>query len=541
MLLIFLPADLAECYKTIVDRYTKHKQKIEDRTNCLECETKMSEQSKATLEEMCWNEEMILQIQELRSEVLLLQKENDNLKQIQVKNEEELLTKRAKVDELEKNLWAGKMEIEKLHDNNVESELATLSMQDQIKQMQEGEMKLKDYVPQVEAKVVDLEKKLSEEEFISKRLAVEVRSLEAQLAHADRQLRQREETENNQLNRQKSNAKGRSKVSLVAEEISLVTEQCSTEDSSVADDIIVSKASIASENKIESVCNGQEHVGGNTSLFSVGNNDERSDSTNMLCQQHDVLKTLRRRSAVYSKKNSRNSVNTKRCSTVGTESFVVGQFSSTVADEPDEHDYEWDRILELKERNSICARHLRSSYPVETQLRLKEEVEEEDLKTGDCSAIRSRKRLRDNTSDSSIFTNFRTRSNMPRSKSEDAFGKKRTGITANSLASNDTRDEKKHLFGSTSEQTAIENLENLERNRRESVAFKVNITPAKKSRSSLRSRMPRSFAVEKKETARNKSKTKVKPEQTLKKRKPDSVKDDKKPLILRTKRANFAI
>ena len=538
---------MTECYETIVDRYTKNKKKIDDREDCLERESKITEQSKATLEKMCSNEEMNSQIQELRSEMLLLQKENTDLKQIQEENKKELLTERAKVHTLEKNLCAGETEIEKLYNNNVELELAMLSMQDQMKQIQEEKIKLKDYIPQVEEQVVDLEKKLSEEEFISKRLGREVRSLEAQLAHADRQLRQRIEAENNQITRQKNDVNARSKIavnvskmSLVAEETSSVTEECTTEDSSIADDSIVSEASTTSENKIASVGNSQEHVD-NTSLLCEGNNEERVDSTNMLCQQQEVLKTLRRRSAVYSNKNSRNSVNTKRCSTVGTESFVVGQFSSTVADEPDEHDYEWDRILELKERNSICARHLRSSYPVETQLRLKEEVEEEELKTGDCSTIRSRKRLRDNISDSSIFTNFRTRSNLPRSKSEDAFGKKRTEITT-TTTSNYIHDEKKHLCGSTSEQTAVENLENIEQyNRRESVAFKVDITPAKKSRISLRPRMPRSFAAEKKETARNKSKMKAKPEQTSKKRKPGSVKEDKKPLILRTKRTNFAI
>lgn len=531
---------MAECYAKIADQYTKHKQKINDHENCLEVEPRIKEQQRAAFDEMISNEEMNSQIQELQSKMFLLQKENENLKEFQEKSKEEILTERAKVEGLEKNLTATEAAMEKLNDNNVELELGMLSVQDQINQLQEEKLKMKDYIPQVEEKVVDLDKKLSEEEFICKRLAVEVRSLEAQLAHADRQLRHKLETEDNQkvprrnyVNPSSQNVR---KMSLVAEETSSVTEESIsiTEDSSVADASIVSELSIMSENKDVSVGNSQEHVN-NTSMLCKSKNEERVGNTNMLCQQEEILKKLRRRSAVYSQKNSRKSeINDKRRSTIGTESFVVGQFSNTVADEPDEHDYEWDRILELKERNSICARHLRSSYPVETQVHLKEEVKEEELKSGRYVTAQFRKRLRDNVSDSSIFTTFDTTRCLPRSKSENAFGK---------LNSRESNDENEHLLSSSSFPDQ-ENLENIEQyNRRESIAFKVDITPAKKPRMSLRPRMPRAFGTEKKETVRNKSKMKP-AQQTSKKfnlqRKPSSVKEGgKKPQ--RTRRTNLAV
>ncbi len=543
----FLLADLTECYATIVDQYTK--QKIKDHEDCLEDQRKIKKQPKATLNKINSNEEMNSQIQQLQNKIFLPQKENENLKEFQEKRKQEFVTEKMKMEELEKSLRASEAAMETLNNNNVELELQILSVQDQMKQLQEEKMELKDYVPQVEAKVVDVEKKLSEEEFISKRLAVEVRSLEAQLAHAERQLRQKEETEENQTETLQESyvppssrilTNGR-KMSLVAEESSSVTEESAsvTEESSVANDSIVSELSIISENKDVSV-GSQEHVN-NTNTLPKSISEEREDNTNM-CQQEEVLKRLRRRSAVYSKKNSQKSgINDKRRSTVGTESFVVGQFSNTVADEPDEHDYEWDRILELKKRNSICARHLRSSYPVETQVCLKEEVEEEELKSGRYDTTKSRKRLRDNVTEGSISTSLDT-SRLPRSKSENAFSKVLTEKMSAKLNSLEKNNEDKRLLRSSSFASG-ENVENIEQNnRRESIAFNVDITPAKKSRMSFVPRMTRSFAAEKKETVKNKSKMKS-AQQTSKKltlqRKPSSVKVTKK--RPKTKRSNLAV
>ncbi|XP_028405627.1 intracellular protein transport protein USO1-like [Dendronephthya gigantea] len=474
------------------------------------------------------------EVKTLEDKIISLEKENLTLKDLQKKSSEDCLNEIAKVEELKKNLAASEAAMDKLNNNNVEHELEMLSVQDKMRKIQEKNIKLTNYIPQVEAQVVDLEKKLSEEEFISKRLAVEVRSLEAQLSHADRQLRQTVErkdeqmTQKNAVNRSMEILANIHKMAPVPEEITSTADENAnvTKDFSIADDSLISEGSLMTENE-------DGHV--NTNDGNVQNN--------VICKQEEVLKRLRRRSAVYSQKNSRkHEINNKRCSTVGTESFVVGQFSNTVAYEPDDYHYEWDRILELKERNSICAPHLRSSYPVETQVRSKEEVEEEDLRLGGCSTTLSRKRLRDNISDSSLFTTTLDTSRcLPRSKSENGFSNILTEKMVAKRILNDNGDKNKALRHSTSfPEQKINDVENVDKNnRRESIAFKVDITPAKKSRMSLR--MPRSLAAEKKENVKGKSK--MKPSQTSKKfslhRKQSSGKEDKK--ALRTKRTNLAV
>ena len=499
--------------------------KTSDYINPVEEYRTMKEKQTIRADEVLSIEEVKL----LEDKIVSLEKENLTLKDLQKKSSEECLNERAKVEKLTKSLAASEAAMDKLNNNNVEFELEMLSVQDKMKQIQEENTKLISYIPQVEAQVVDLEKKLSEEEFISKRLAVEVRSLEAQLSHADRQLRQRVERKDEQPALQK-NAINKTKeiLSSVPEEITSTADETAdiAEDSFVAEDSLVSERSLVTENGEGPLNKSDENV-----------------QDNVICKQEEVLKRLRRRSAVYSQKNSRKpEINNKRCSTVGTESFVVGQFSNTVAYEPDDYHYEWDRILELKERNSICAPHLRSSYPVETQVRSKEEVEEEDLKLGRCSTTLSRKRLRDNISDSRLFTTILDNPRcLPRSKSENAFSNILTEKIAAKCISNDIGDKNEPLPHSTSfPEQKTDNLENIDQsNRRESIAFKVDITPAKKLRMSLR--IPRSLAPENNET--EKGKIKVKPAQTSKKfsshRKQSSVKDDKK--ALRTKRTNLAV
>ena len=539
MYFVFL-AIISECYASVVDQHTRNKNKTNDVEDCMKVKKIINEEPKTILNKINSNEEMNFKINELTNKVLLLEKENENLKEFQQDGKKEFLNERTKVEELEKNLSSCKAAMEKLNNNNVELELEMLSVQDQMKQLQKENVELNDYIPQVEEKVVDLEKKLSEEEFISKRLAVEVRSLEAQLAHADRQLREKLQIADNKMachgsfvnQNNKTSANVRKKMSLVAEatsfETTSISEEFATsmEDSSVADNSVYSDVSLVSEHK--DVTNNQEQKNQGSMLC---NDEEHLSTTNTLCQQ-DVLKRLRRRSAVYSKKNSlKSEVNDKRRSTVGTESFVVGQFSNTLEDEPDQHDYEWDRIEELKKRNSICAVHLRSSYPVETQLRLIDEIQEEDLKLGGGSKTQSRKRLRDNISDSNVFSNVANIHCLPRSKSEIIT---KTG----SKKSNEIHGENKHLTNSRSKQTS-ENLENTQQyNKRESVAFKVDITPAKKSRISLRPLMTRSSATEK-ETVANNRKVKPASKKLTLQRKSSSMKEKKKPV--RTKRTNLAV
>ena len=46
-------------------------------------------------------------------------------------------------------------------------------------------------------------------------------------------------------------------------------------------------------------------------------------------------------------------------------------------DEPEE--FEWNRLSELQRRNTLCLPHLKTSYPVEVQMRPPAEMSEKKL------------------------------------------------------------------------------------------------------------------------------------------------------------------
>lgn len=589
----------------------------------------MMKQTGTIVDKIGSNDERNSQIQKLERKLLLLQKENKNVKELHEKTKEEFLSERRKVEKLGNDLQASENALATQNNNTVALEGKVTSVEEQMKRLQDENMKLKDYVPKMESEVIDLEKRLCEEEFISKRLAVEVRSLEAQLSYADRQLRYQVDTQvalrtngANPWNKSSGNARKMSAFpdeyvdrsgdsfsskrdrvnhdsknlvkayevsscaskssssadSIVSKrsgvytrnenrELSLVEEESSTfieESSSIMDDSTVSEVSMMSGSKN----GGSLEQTNNATVLCSSISDER-----LMTQQEGVLKRLRRRSAVYAKRTSRSSeISDRRRSTIGTESFVVGQFSSTIADEPgeDDHHYEWDRILELRERNAICARHLRSSYPVETQVHPKEKVGEEDLKSG--TTTNSCKHLRayigdgrvsktrclprsenmftgkippgnsrvSNDQNESLMKSFPDKENIDKnSKRRESIAFKvditpakksrRSLIPDNSAQSNGQNE------GSVKSSLGRENVK-----RPESIAFKVDITPAKKARMSLRPRMLRSLVTEKALENKDKMKaTKHSAKEPRLLRKPTSVKQTKK--LLRNKRTSLAI
>lgn len=64
-------------------------------------------------------------------------------------------------------------------------------------------------------------------------------------------------------------------------------------------------------------------------------------------------------------------------------------------DEPDDDLLEWGRLSELQRRNTLCLPHLKTSYPVETQLRALSEMSEEKLKQPSPQPTNQRKRRTD--------------------------------------------------------------------------------------------------------------------------------------------------
>ena len=47
----------------------------------------------------------------------------------------------------------------------------------------------------------------------------------------------------------------------------------------------------------------------------------------------------------------------------------AGQMFSCEEEPPDSPKFEWGRLNELQRRNTLCLPHMKSSYPVETQVR----------------------------------------------------------------------------------------------------------------------------------------------------------------------------
>ncbi len=54
--------------------------------------------------------------------------------------------------------------------------------------------------------------------------------------------------------------------------------------------------------------------------------------------------------------------------------------------EEEPQDFEWNRLSELQRRNTLCLPHMRTCYPVETQVKPPAEMADDDLKRGNGPA-----------------------------------------------------------------------------------------------------------------------------------------------------------
>lgn len=469
-------------------------------------------------------------IESLRKEILGMQKANDKLKEIQERKEENWFKERERAKCLQEQLESSENEIKKLNGNSLHLREEMMKLKKQMEVFQKENFKLKEDVPKLEENVINLEQKLVEEELISKRLGVEVRSLEGQLVYADCQLRQK----------------------LTNEETYKDEEIYKKQTNGISNELSLSTASIVSTNSVVSESSLVECSEGRKTSGDQRNDDEEKENVGKpIRDQSELGRKLRRRSALYQTKDvHRMEVSEKRRSTVGGTFLVVDQF--TTDDEPTLFgcDYDWNRIIELQQRNAACLPHMRSSYPVETQVCTKQEVEEEELKTGRSTSCVSRKRLRDHASDSTLSVTFQIPVDtkapdaraFPRSKSDDRIGKRFSERLASKLNSVKTKsmDENRNLLSSTLSLGPTTNSDNIEQfSRRESIAFNVELSPPKKVRPTLQRGIHRSFGKSnlalgaKKENVNVRSKTKEKLH-GLKKfplpRKTSAVKSDKKPL-----------
>ena len=557
------------------------------------------------------------EIERSRKEAAILHEENKKLKEIQERNERQYLKEQRVAENVKRQLADNENEIKKLKEEALrfkfESQEEVMKLNKTMELIERENFRFKKQSSSLEEDANDLDKKLVEEEFISKRLGIEVRSLEAQLGFAERLLREKEATEKTDMEHKVKDTSQIREISakLYVSENSMVSEakleECSTNmdtldqgkpgetkndvppfakrdpngglQSSSAlfqtkgskevesgDDIIRRENSaeldVCEKSMVCEVNVGE--CGGENEM--IGEKSQDRENSEVTLRDHKIGEPsarLRRRSALYQPKvNNEMSMNEKTRSTVGGTFFIVDEFTSQNEPESFDYDYDWNRIQELRRRNATCLPHMRSSYPVETQIHAEEEVRELELKSGDLVSCTSRKRLRDHASDSNLSVTFhipnetkaRNYRGLPKSKSDHLIGledcrkskrlSEKMENKLDSLKLKSTDENGNHLSSTFSlDQSACSN--NNERfARRESVAFNVDLSPPKKSRSTFKRNIHRSFGKsdlslsEKNKTVKNNRKATSRDAKKISlARKPASfVKSNKKPLAhLQTK------
>ena len=298
-----------------------------------------------------------------------------------------------------------------------------------------------------EGSQANLEQQLVEEELINRRVATELRSLEAQLAQADRVIReQKQELEGLKNSRELSSRAdhgrrnpGDCRTKPGVKEKQLDTSAASNEGiGSESEDtrLKVEDLNISTSSRLSAAA--PDDSAGQLSRFGSS-----VISTSSRASMRGGVQT-RRQSAVYLRGKTPPEMRT----TSSRAFFISDQFTMRTEDEND-CDYDWNRLSELKRRNASRPPHLKASYALEMQLRKPDSIDDEDaVKTGASSDsprsyTRKRKAL-GNSLDAAITRSLSTRSSqstntlradtkLPSSKSDNSIvsGKRRKDGQAN--------------------------------------------------------------------------------------------------------------
>ena len=449
------------------------------------------------------------QVEQLKKEMRELEEtKNEDILKLEKGAIEREVKMSVEIEELKQKLEEAARPVEQLQDALKASEEfraeVVVKEESLLQKLESKEDQLKEYVSHVEekSKLVEnleemcakerdeneilkeklkvLEENLEQEKFISRRQGTEVRSLDAQLRHANDQIRQ---------------LKSQPKQTKKAARVEQPTETCFYDDSlEDLDDTTVGELEMQdldSSGKKDSLCCNTLDKS-TRSLASM-----RSNESGVMTRSAAVA---RRQSMIYLK----GSTPPENRTTNSGPYFIVGSHMD-LGEEDDGPECNWQRIKELNRRNqSQKMPHLRTSYPVEmTQVPPVSTVSEERLQSGrvalkspsvdKLSTTRKRKsplnKEPNNVNDlsksltasrsdscigvqekrsrtsrftnrfSSTFSSFRA----PKSKSTDNISK--------SFAT--TRDSKKVLL-----QEADSSIDP----RRESVAFSIEVTPGKPKR-----------------------------------------------------------
>ena len=352
---------------------------------------------------------------------------------------------------------------------------------EEVKEAEIAFAELRDHMLELQGEKDRLEKKLAEETLINRRLGTEVHSLEAQLTYADQQIRELrlDSTEN----KSKMESLRRKTIGGARAQI-YVPEAFEEEDSSTDSD---EGPPLVLDDFASSLGGSMKAVTLPKDAFSKSNrslNSLHSASSTSL-RPGVQTRASRRQSAIYMRGNTPP----ERRTTNSAAYFILGDGIRPEMEQ--EVEYDWTRLAELQRRNATCLPHLQTSYPVETQMQPDISGQEEALKTGrmslDASLAKSYN-TRKRKSEESVSNMFKTRnyggSKLPKSKSapnitpakqprsqrlaaamQSALGSLRSRSNENLCHQSDQDDENS--------------------SRRESIAYSIEISPPKKTKSGI--------------------------------------------------------
>ena len=341
---------------------------------------------------------------------------------------------------------------------------------EEVKEVEFEFAELRNHMAELQAENERLQQKTEEEAIINRRLGTEIHSLEAQVAHADQQIREhRQQFENgSKMDLHRRQTIGGLRTPLYPRQ-GFIEEDSSTD----SDDGLPFKLEDLSRS-----------LGGNRKV-TVERNNPLNKSNRSLTSLHSAsssslrsgvqTRSSRRQSAIYMRGNTPP----ERRTTNSAAYFILGDEFRPEMEQDAEVEYDWNRLAELQRRNASCLPHLQTSYPVETQMGPDFSGQEDALKTGRMSL------------DASLVKPYNTR----KRKSEENAPKKNGPILPKSKSAPIITPAKQSRSQRVTQamQSALGSLrsrsnESLTKDdqepeatssRRESLAFSIEITPKK--------------------------------------------------------------
>ena len=407
-------------------------------------------------------EEEVKQVEELKKLLKDALEEKENAVN-------EMKTARVKWENRQKELQAKIEELEGTSEKMKEAEVAFVE--------------LKEHMLELQTEKDRLEERVQEESLINKRLGTEVHSLEAQLTHADRQIRELKLDSADNKNKMDSlrrktigGVKAQRYIQEVFEEEDSSTD--SDEGPPLTLDDFASSLRLGGSMKAPAL----PHDAFNKSNRSLTSLNSASSSS---LRPGVQTRASRRQSAIYMRGNTPP----ERRTTNSAAFFILGDGLRPEMEQDAE--YDWTRLAELQRRNASCLPHLQTSYPVETQMQPDISGQEDALKTGRMSldasltkTYNTRKRKSDESASNMFKTKNHGGSSLPKSKSAPNITpakqpRSQRLVTAMQSALGSLR--------SRSNENLVHEAPQDDENssRRESVAYNIEITPPKKEKSGI--------------------------------------------------------